>query len=172
MYNIGRINPISTKIPEEIRSKMSPVMFVMTDLLVSLMQSTHRKSQSGAYYAFPSERWIGERLGYCRTHVSECITQMTKLGLIDTLHRRKVNGYWQTNLYRIGYVLAQALKCVSACISSVAHRVGKSLHIDHKPSSTIKKEGIKPLLISKPPPNKDEIMSYINSVGQKLGFVK
>lgn len=172
MYSIANISTMSHRIPKEVRSEMSPSHFMILDLIVSLMQSTSKRSPSKAFYAFPSQEWIAKRLDYTRSYMSECITAMASLGLIGITHRRKTSGHWQTNLYRIGIVLARALNMVSTWISLVSNRVGKNQHIVNKPYSKkviLWKDTLK---VVKPPPSSSDIMTQIESIGKKLGFIK
>ena len=170
MYNIGNINTISDRIPMDMRNEMSPSHFLILDLLVSLMKSTSKRSPSRAYYAYPSENWMSNRLNYTRSYISECVTKMASLGLIDITHRRKVSGHWQTNLYRIGIALARALNMVSHWIPSFLHHVGKNRHIVNKPSISkdiVKEKGT---FKSKSPPLVSEVMQYIHELKGKITF--
>ena len=170
MYNIANVNTISDRIPMDTRREMSPSHFLILDLVVSLMKSTSKRSPSRAFYAFPSQNWIAQRLGYTRSYISESITSMAKLDLLDVTHRRKVSGRWQTNLYRIGIVLARALNMVSSWISSFINRVEKNRHIVNKPSiskNIVKEKGT---FNSKSPPLVSEVMQYIHELKGKITF--
>lgn len=60
-----------------------------------------RQKHVGASYCTPSTSYLSAKLGIVRESVSRHITKLTKLGILSVTHRRKRDGTWLTNLYKI-----------------------------------------------------------------------
>lgn len=84
-----------------VKRRLSGLELAVVELLYKVSKFTARGSKTGARYTFCGQKWIAKALGCTRETVSHIITRLSALGIIEVIHRRKVNGCWQTNLYKV-----------------------------------------------------------------------
>ena len=82
-------------------ARLSGLQLAIMELLYSLSQSTGRRVKSGARYCFPSQQWLAGRLGVSRRSVNHAVRLLRLRGILDVIHRRKKDGWWQSNLYKV-----------------------------------------------------------------------
>lgn len=121
-----------SRLPNETIRQMTRAQIVLLDLLLDLMCCTSRHAPSGAFYAFPSQKFLASRLGMSRPWVSRSVGQLAAHGLIHITHRRKVQGCWKTNLYRAGAALKNSFKATTSRFISFLSRVNLGAHIVKK----------------------------------------
>ncbi len=124
--------PQAIQLPQEICCSLTKTELLLYELLISIMKSTSRRIPSKAFYACPSQRWLAKRLNRSREWVSTSVRKLHRMGLIDVTHRRKVLGYWQTNLYRVGAALKKGWKSLKSAFLLSLVRVNKTSHIVHE----------------------------------------
>jgi len=118
------------------RTKLKPLRGTtghVLEIILAVMKVTPFKDISGSEYCIPSQRWIASRLVCSRETVSRSVTRLSKLGLIHVIHRRKVRGRWQTNLYKLGQELCKIIYGIKKATRNLLHRVTVSSHIENKP---------------------------------------
>jgi biotin operon repressor len=94
-----------------------------------LSQCQAKKSPTGAKYCTPSEKYLGKQLGISRESVSHHVVKLNKLGVLDVTHRRKVQGRWQTNLYKIVSWIWWRIRQATKSLRTRPHRVKPASHI-------------------------------------------
>ena len=155
-------------LPYEIRTKMNSTDLYILDKLMSMYRSQAKKSRSRAGYAYPGERWLGEITGRCRETISRSVTKMENMGLISITHRRRRNGYWQTNLYQIGAKLLEIIGYSAYIVRGLINRVTSKPHIVNNSHITLRsnspKKDFSDNLISNP------IRELLNKLTVKMGF--
>jgi DNA-binding MarR family transcriptional regulator len=117
-----------TNLPTETISRLSGNCQYLLHIFHHLCYCTSKKSHSGAWYCYPSEEWLARRTGRSRVQISRSVQRLSKMGLIDLTHRRKVRGVFQTNLYRLGRNLLAMLNKAKSLINRSSHRVTFELH--------------------------------------------
>lgn len=128
-----------------------------------------KKNKGGAWYCFPGEMWIGKKIGRSRVHISRSVNRLKKAGLIDIIRRRKVQGHWQTNLYRLSLSTMRALGQLKHWFSSVFCRVTSPLHIVQRPYiKEIQKMETELLKIKIQAPALEEIINRIENKNPEL----
>lgn len=95
-----------TATERSVKASLSGLELSTVELLYQLSQSTGRRVKSGARYCFPSQAWIAGRLGVSRRSINHVVARLRRLGILDVIHRRRKEGHWQSNLYKV-------INCVS-----------------------------------------------------------
>lgn len=125
---------ITDAIIRELRASLSTLYFTPSDFfilrkIVYLSILHGHNSPNRTIYSTPGERWLAKNTGLHRVTVSRRISYLSQKGFLAITYRRKVEGQWQTNLYRFGKVLWALIKDVTHRFRSFFHRVTPMLHI-------------------------------------------
>lgn len=87
--------------PQDIYNQLDGVDFRLLEEIDYLSRCQAKHGKTGARYCFPSEAYLAQKLSRCREVISRHVSKLSRLGVLSVIHRRKVRGHWQTNLYRI-----------------------------------------------------------------------
>lgn len=158
------------QIPKEIAIQLNGTDCKILEIIEHMCRIQSKKSPSKAWYCYPSEEWIANKLGRTRETISRSIQKLSKLDLIYVTHRRKFQGRWQTNLYRLGVELLKILHRYKEAVKIFIHRVTSTSHIVKLNTVNKSNNDIKEPLASKKPPPKEAITEYLASLGKKFGF--
>ena len=125
---------ITDSIIKEIRGSMSTLYFQPSDFYIlrkivflSLLHGHNNPKRT--IYATPGEAWLSKNTGLHRVTISRRVSFLSEKGFLGITYRRKVQGNFQTNLYRFGKVLWALIKDVTARFRSFFNRVTPVLHI-------------------------------------------
>lgn len=133
-----------TTTERSVKASLSGLELATVELLYQLSQSTGRRVKSGARYCFPSQAWIAGRLGVSRRSINHVVARLRRLGILDVLHRRKKEGRWQSNLYKV-------INCVSWWRYRLAEVFRPTPHRE-KQSSLIENPKKETVIVSEGPP--------------------
>jgi biotin operon repressor len=95
-----------------------------------MVEMAIKKKQDGKLdmkVLYMTQYWLAERLGKTREWISKSICKLEKLGLLKVIRRKKENGKWDTNLYRIGYVILRLLGLWRQAVRELINRVKSNL---------------------------------------------
>lgn len=115
---------------EELIGLTASEIYVLDEIL-RMLRVARKPKHGSKNYSVQSERYMAGKLNLCRVTVSRAVSRLYNLKLIDRLRRRKVDGRWRTNLYRLPKTLwlrkqiAENMK-----VHPVPHRVAEMLHLD------------------------------------------
>lgn len=124
---------------------------------------TNPKTGRKRGYCFPSQSWFAKRLGVCRETANRVIANLYRLGIIDKTRRRKLNGHWQTCLYKIrAFPTWGKVRCIRL-LASIGSRVTKASHIAPPPKGDSKKDFARP----DPEPIKVSLRDLVSSFSDK-----
>lgn len=130
-------------LPRDISTILTRTEAGLLDLIVDLSRNQAKRSPSGAYYAYPGEKWLAWKTGRSREWVSKSVNRLQTMGLLMITRRRKEKGRWRTNLYRLGVVLWRTLNGASAWFRSYIHHVNSGSHIVRDRLLVKRNEGLK-----------------------------
>lgn|SRR4030042_54175 len=144
--NVHGPSLITDAIIKELRGSMSTLYFEASDYLIlrkivfiALLHG--HNSPNRTIYATPGEAWIAEHTGYHRNTISRRVSYLQKKGYLAITYRRKLDGQWQTNLYRFGNVLWAMIKSITQRFRSFFNRAPSMVHIvTSKGDNTLKKD--------------------------------
>lgn len=119
-------------LPLDILKCLHKTDITLLDLIYDLCRLTGRKVPSGALYTCASEKWLAGKLGRSREWVSKSVCKLTRLGLLDRVRRRKVDGFFQTNIYRVGSQIKKGFQDYKSLLFQYLSRVKSRSHIVHK----------------------------------------
>lgn len=88
-----------------------------------------KRSPTGARYCNPGQAWLAGRLDRSRQTICTRIRKLYHLGILDVTHRRKKQGHWQTNLYKIVQYPRWGVARVSNLLRTLSNRVKNTRHI-------------------------------------------
>lgn len=80
-------------------------------------------------YAFPGQKYLAAQLGVSLRTIVSHIKRLRFMGILEVIHRRKKNGHWQTNLYKIVSYQHRGWMRVRNMLTSFPHRAQKAAHI-------------------------------------------
>lgn len=92
-----------------------------------------RKSPTGARYCNPGQAWLAKTLGRSRQTINVRVRKLYHLGILSITHRRKKQGHWQTNLYKIVQYTGWGWARVHNLLTTLRNRVKKAGHIAPPP---------------------------------------
>ena len=163
-----RCKTMYTIVPQETRKKLSATDIQIFDIISSMCKSQGKKGRSGAWYCFPGEKWIAEKIGRSRERVSKSVQRLQRLRLIDITHRRKREGHWQTNMYRLSLNIMRGLGELRHWFSSVFHRVTQPSHIVQEPFLKQNENSLKEAFKIKKPAELEEIITRMEKLNPEL----
>lgn len=110
---------MTASLPKSIVLQLNESDIKVSDLLIDMIHRSEKKNPSKKMYCYPGEEWIAERLEISRETVSRAVQKLRRLGILVVINRRKVNGWWQTNLYKLGYWILRITGNLKSLISNV-----------------------------------------------------
>lgn len=155
-------------LPADLRRQLTATEFNIIYLILDLSRITSVRSPSGAVYCYPSQKYIGRKIGRSREWISKCLQRLEDLGLVIITHRRKERGHWKTNLYRLGWQLTKILYGCKAAVKALLDRVKSSSHIDSLHTINQEKKGLRQLFNNKDPD--PDMENFLTSMGRRLGL--
>lgn len=119
--------------PADIYRQLLGVDHRLLDELTFLARKQAQRSPSGARYCIPSRTYLAAKLGVCVRTVSRSVARLKRLGIIDAIQRRPVQGIWRTNLYKVkhwlGWRIGQMGQLLRAKLPKAKHRGTPMAHI-------------------------------------------
>jgi hypothetical protein len=100
----------------------------LLEVLTWLCRTAGKKLGRPIGRAYPSQAWLAAHVGACRSHVSERLQRLYRLGYIRVIRRRREEGVWKSNLYELVNRKAWRMARLSALFSSICNHVGSSRH--------------------------------------------
>lgn len=137
---------LTLHLPSAIVSQMSGTCQHLLHLLNDLCKIQSKRSPSRAWYCFPGEKWLGQRVRRSREQISRSVNKLSDLDLIHITHRRKRDGTFQTNLYRLGKLMTYYLNAAKSAKNRLSYRVTEMSHIVSNTILVKNGKGLKPLL--------------------------
>ncbi|MGR3319640.1 MAG: hypothetical protein ACUZ8O_14325 [Candidatus Anammoxibacter sp.] len=63
-----------------------------------------RRKVVGCYncWVHPSQKYLVEATGLCRTYISRCICKLESMGILQVARKKRRNGKWCVNWYQVG----------------------------------------------------------------------
>jgi hypothetical protein len=125
---------ITDAIIKEIRGSLSTLYFQPSDFFIlrkivylSILHS--HNSPKRTIYATPGEAWLSQHTGLHRVTISRRVSFLSDKGFLAITYRRKLQGQWQTNLYKFGKILWAIIQDVTRRFKRFFNRVTPTLHI-------------------------------------------
>lgn len=115
--------------PQSTMNYLSGLDYRIIEQIHFLSRLQAKRSPTGARYCNPGQAWLAGRLGRSRQTICRRVRKLYHLGILDITHRRKKQGHWQTNLYKIVQWPKWGVARVSNLLRTLAHRVKKTGHI-------------------------------------------
>ncbi|MGB9892754.1 hypothetical protein, partial [Thermodesulfovibrio yellowstonii] len=106
---IRAFRAISVNLPKEFLKKLSRTECFLLDIIGEM---AIKKTFQGRLYTktlLMSQNWLAKRLGKSREWVSKCLRRLEAYGFIEITRRKKPDGTWATNIYKIGQKFLQIL---------------------------------------------------------------
>lgn len=154
IFSILRTNPIM------MRFSRRQVYILTRIIFISLLHSTSAKSH--AVYCVASEKYLANAVDCTRETVSRNIRLLKEFKFLDVTNRRKVDGRWSTNLYKIGTLLWSLIQDVTTRFFSIVNRVTSASHIvtENRNISHTKNIGTRNSIKIKDPPEKKSFLDF------------
>lgn len=120
-----------------IKARFTGLELAVVELLYKLADSTARRVKSGARYCFPGQQWIADRLGVSRRSINHVIRLLRLRGILQVIHRRKKEGHWQTNVYKVVDCRSWWKFWTIKALNPWSHREKETSHIEHSEKKII-----------------------------------
>lgn len=115
---------------EELIGLTAAEIYVL-DEIHRILRIARKPKNGNKNYSIQSELYMAKKLNLCRVSVSRAVSRLSKIGLVNRLRRRKVDGRWRTNLYRLPtriWLRKQISEKMS--FKPLVNRVTGMLHLD------------------------------------------
>lgn len=119
--------------PQSTLNHLSGLDYRIIEQIDFLSRLQAKKSPTGARYCNPGQAWLARTLGRSRQTINVRIRRLYHLGILSVTHRRKVEGRWQTNLYKIVQYTGWGWARVHNLLTTLRNRVKKARHIASPP---------------------------------------
>ena len=128
MYYEG-INHLT--LPIDVMMKMKKSDMATLQVLLNIFSVRGLKNPNKPLYITPSEQYIASRTGLRRETVSRAIRRLELLSLIAVINRRRTNGHWSTNLYKLGPMFLRWIRRTADISFFRRNRVTIPSHLDN-----------------------------------------
>ena len=118
---------IIANLPKKIQVQLTRTECMILELMVEMGVKKKEDKKLDMKTMYMTEYWLAERLGKSRVWISRSICKLEKLGLLKVMRRRREDGKWSVNLYRIGYIILRVLGLWRQATREILHRVKSSL---------------------------------------------
>lgn len=115
--------------PQGTMNHLSGLDYRIIEQIDFLCRLQAKRSPTGARYCNPGQAWLATRLDRSRQTICTRIRKLYLLGILSVTHRRKKQGHWQTNLYKIVQYTGWGWKRVHNLFTTLRNRVKKTGHI-------------------------------------------